>query len=278
MKTIWQGSLSFGLVTIPVRLYSAVKEHAIGFTLLCKKCHEPIVYERWCKHCKKQVAWQDVVKGLKLPDGSYFILTQEKLKALKPHKTNTIDVVEFVDASQIEPIYLEHHFYLAPEHENEKSFFLLKKVLEDAGKVAIATFVMRDKQYVCMINSYKNILLLSTLNYTYEIRSLQEIKPLKQEIKKFNPAELKLAKQLVDQLTVKKFDVSKFKDTFLEELAKAIKQGKKEKIAPQKAKRTKITYIKSQKENSLIAGLKASLIAPSRSSQSVAYARAARKR
>ena len=82
MKSIWKGSISFGLVTIPVRLYSAVQEHAIGFTLLHNKCHTPIFYKRWCDHCKKEVAWADVVKGLKLESGSYAILTQEKLKAL----------------------------------------------------------------------------------------------------------------------------------------------------------------------------------------------------
>ena len=126
MKSIWKGSISFGLVTIPVRLYSAVKEHAIGFTLLHNKCHTPITYKRWCEHCKKEVPWADVVKGLKQEDGSYAILTQEKLKELKPKTTDSVSIVEFVSANQIETIYLEHHYYLGPEKAGEKSFYFLK--------------------------------------------------------------------------------------------------------------------------------------------------------
>ena len=172
MKSIWKGSISFGLVTIPVRLYSAVQEHVLGFKMLHNKCHTPITMKRWCDHCKKEVAWDDIVKGLKLEDGSYFILTQEKLKELKPTTTDAISIVEFVDASQIQAIYLEHHYYLGPEKSGENAFFLFKKALEDSGKVAIGTFVMRDKEYACVINPYSKTLLLTTLNYAYEIRDI----------------------------------------------------------------------------------------------------------
>lgn len=261
MKSIWKGSISFGLVTIPVRLYSAVQEHVLGFKLLHSKCHTPITYKRWCEHCKKDIPWDEVVKGLKLENGSYFILTQEKLKELKPEKSDAISIVEFVQASQIEPIYLEHHYYLGPEKEGENAFFLFKKALEDSGKVAIGTFVMRDKEYACVINPYSDAMLLTTLNYAYEIRDIAEVPNLKAP-KKLEASELKLANQLIDQLTVKKFNLAQFKDTFAEQLKAAIKKGKKEKIKTKEKKATSTVAKKMKKEGSLITALRASLIAP----------------
>lgn len=268
MKSIWKGSLSFGLVSIPVRLYSAIKEHALSFKMLHEKCHTPIVYERWCPHCKKEVAWNNIVKGYKLEDGSYVVLTQEKLNELRPQTTDTIAIIEFVATSAIEPIYLEHHFYLGPEKAGEKSFNLFKKALQDSGKVAIGTFVMRDKEYACMINPYGNAMLLSTLNYSYEIRDVNEV-PNTGSSKKLSSAEIMLAKQLIDKLTVKKFNLAQFKDTFAEQLKVLLKKSKKEKILSQK-KKTKeklVRVSKKEKAPNLAIALRASLIAPGKRSE-----------
>lgn len=275
MKPIWKGSLSFGLVSIRIRLYSAVQEHVIGFKLLHKKCNEPISYKRWCNHCKKEIEWSDVVKGLKLEDGSYFITTQENLKQLKPHTTDTIDIVEFAAKSQIEAVYLEHHYYMAPEKGNEKAFFLFKKVLEQSGKVAIGNFVMRDKQYICTIDPYQEILLLTTLNYAYEIRPVSQIQDLPKQ-PALNPAELKLAAQLVNQLTVKKLNLEKYKDTFALQLKNAIKKSKTKQIAPKKQRKEKPAPVKKEKDSSLLAHLRASLVAPGKSG-TVAHARGTKK-
>jgi DNA end-binding protein Ku len=243
----------------------------IGFKLLCKKCHTPIVYERWCKKCNKEVAWADIVKGLKLEDGSYFILTQEKLKELKPETTDRIDIVEFVQADQIKPIYLEHHYYLGPEDENEKAFFLFKQALAQSNKVAIGNFVMRDKEYVCVINPYENTMLLTTLNYAYEIRPLEEVPQLPKKAMELNASELKLADQLIDRLTVKKFNLAQFKDTFAEQLKAAIKKGKKEKIK-EKPKERAVAAKKKKGESSIMTALRASLQAPGKKSE-VAHAK-----
>lgn len=263
MKSIWKGNISFGLVTIPVRIYSAVQEHVLGFKLLHDKCHTPIAYKRWCDHCKKEVGWTDVVKGLKQEDGSYVILTQEKIKELKPEKTDNLSIIEFVNADQIEPIYLEHHFYLGPEKKDQNSFYLFKKALEQSGKVAIGKFVMRDKEYICVINPYEQTLLLTTLNYAYEIRPLAEVPNLKAP-KALSAAELKLANQLINQLTVKTFKLEQFKDTFAQQLKEAIKKGKKQK--GKKVKEKAPAKAKKEKGSSLSHALRASLIAPSRSS------------
>lgn len=276
MKPIWKGSLSFGLVTIPVRLYSAVQEHAIGFTLLHNKCHTPIFYKRFCEHCKKEVSWADVVKGLQ-QNGSYAILTQEKLKALKPQTTDTISIVEFVSSDQIEPIYLEHHYYLAPEKKGEKSFFLFARALEKSRKVAIGIFVMREKQYVCVINPYENGLLLTTLNYAYEIRSLGQVPNLKDQPKQLSASELKLAQDLIAALSQKKFDITQFKDTFAQQLKAALRSAQKQKVIKKK-KEKEIASVKKQKdESSLMTALRASLKAPGKSGQ-VAYAKKGKRK
>lgn len=275
MKSIWKGSISFGLVTIPVRLYSAVQEHAIGFTLLHNKCNTPIAYQRWCNHCKKEVAWPDVVKGLKLENGSYAILTQEKLKALKPKTTETISIIEFVSADQIKPIYLEHHYYLAPEKAGQNSFHLFQAALEKSGKVAIGMFVMREKQYLCVINPYENTILLTTLNYAYEIRPLKEVPNLANQPKKVETSELKLAQNLIQALSKKKFDITKFKDTFAQQLKAALKSTKKEKIHKKKKEKT-AEIIKKKDESSLMTALRASLRAPAKNGQ-IAYAQRAKK-
>lgn len=122
MKAIWQGTLSFGLVNIPVSLYSAVEAQALGFTMLCATCNNPITYKRWCNHCEKEVEWSNIVKGLKIKKDTYFVLTQENLHKLKPTKTDAINIVEFVDPSLIDPIYLEKHYYLAPKRKVKTHF------------------------------------------------------------------------------------------------------------------------------------------------------------
>ena len=141
MKTIWQGTLSFGLVNIPVGLYSAVESQSLGFTMLCGTCNNPITYKRWCNHCNKEIAWQTIVKGLKIKEDTYFVLTHENLHALKPTKTESIAIIEFVDPSLIDPIYLEKHYYVAPKKKAETAYFLFEEALKAAHKVAVGVFV-----------------------------------------------------------------------------------------------------------------------------------------
>jgi DNA end-binding protein Ku len=259
MQALWQGDISFGLVNIPVKLYAAIKEHVLGFNVLCKKCHSSLHYERWCPKCKKEIDWNDTVKGLKLPSGKMFVIDQDELKKLKPEKTDTIDIVEFVKINQVNPIYFKSHYYIAPTQKSGKSFYLLQKALESEKKAAIGRFVMRDKEYTSLIQPYENILLLNTLNYSYEIRPIGKINTVKKTT--VNQAELNLAKTLINKLTKKKFDISQFKDTFAQKLKKRIEQSKKGK----KIKKEKTTSQKRTKQEPLLSALKASLIAPGHS-------------
>lgn len=254
MRAIWKGTISFGLVNIPIEVYSAIQEHSLGFKLLHKKCHTPINYQRWCSHCNQVVEWADIVKGLKVDGDTYFIVTQESLKKLKPEKTDSIEIIEFVDALAIDPIYYDQHYYVAPAKASDKAYFLFTAALAHLNKVAVGRFVFKDKEYIGAIQPYMNGLLLTTLNYEYEIRPLAKLEELSPPAH-MEARELKLAEQLITKLSKKKFDMSRFKDTFAEKLKEQIKRAAKGlEVIPEVKKR-----VKAVEQPSLMDALKASL-------------------
>lgn len=229
---IWKGSINFGLVSIPIELYSAVRPHVIGFKMLHSACNTPIANKRWCPHCKKEITWNAIVKGLKLTDGTYFIITKENLQKLKPEKTDSIEVMEFVETRAIPPIYYDKHFYVVPQKSTNKAFFLLVAALKELDQSAVAQFVLRDKDYVCILQPYGAGLAMTTLHYDYEIKPLELFDKLKIPAK-LDKQELKLAELLMSKLHKKKFDISQYKDRFATRLAKAIKlkkEGKRVKV------------------------------------------------
>lgn len=250
---IWKGSINFGLVSIPIELYSAVQPHVIGFKMLHSKCNTPITNKRWCPHCHKEINWEAIVKGLKLPDGTYFVITKENLQKLRPEKTDTIEVVEFIETRAVPPVYYGQHYYVLPQKSTNKAFFLLAAALKELEQSAVAQFVLRDKDYICLLQPYETGLLMTTLHYDYEIKHLDLFDKLKAPVK-LDKEELKLAELLMSKLHKKKFDISHFKDTFAVRLAKTIK-------LKQEGKRVKIEIEKpaTMPEVSLMDALRASL-------------------
>ncbi len=253
MKVVWKGSISFGLVNIPVRLYAAVEPQSKGFRLLHNKDKVPIQYKRWCPKQKQEVAWGDIVRGLEMGKDKYIVLEKEELEKLKPKSTDSIDIVEVIDAWQIDPIYYDHHYFIGPESEKEKAFFLFKQVMEECAKAAVGRFVFHEKEYVCAIESYKDGLLLTTLNYDHEIRNIKHVEYLS-DAPSLKKEELDLAKQLIEKLEKKEFDISEFQDTYMDELKELIKKKAKGAVIVVKQKPEKVT-----KEKNLIEALKASL-------------------
>ena len=251
MRSVWNGNIAFGLVSIPIKLYSAVSQRSIGFKLLCKGCMTPIRYERHCEGCDGPIDWNDTLKALDLGDGQYLPFTKEELDAIKPEKTDRIEIVEFVAVDEIEPIYYDKFYFCGPSRKTDRSYFLLKKVLEDSGQVAIGRFVMREREYVAAIQPYRSGLLLATLNYSYEIRDVDDIETLKEppELKK---QELELARKLVDQLQQDELNLEEFRDEFSERLQEMI--DKKEKIVVEETGEEK-----AFDEESLMEALQASL-------------------
>ncbi len=251
MKAIWSGSISFGLLNIPVQLYSGIAEHKFGFNILCGKCHNRLKNIRWCEHCAKEVAWDDTVRGFKKSDGSFFIMTEEAIQQLKPETIDTINIKEFVDKDEVEILYISDHYYMMPHKAKDKAFYLFACALKKSKKVAIGQFVMREKEYIVAISFYKNVLLLNTLHYHYEIRTV----PLEGlESVKITKEELDLALLLINKLTHKKLVLSNYKDTFIEKLKKALSQKNRSKKGIKKlSKKTKA------KKESLTASLQESV-------------------
>ena len=218
MRPIWSGSISFGLVNIPVKLISAVQSEDLNFDLLSKDM-APIRYARINTKTDKEVAWKDIVKGYEYTKGKYVIIEDEDFKKASPEKTHAVDIVQFVKQEEIEPVYYEKPYYIIPAKGGEKSYRLLLRALEASGTMGIAEFMLRNRAHVCAVKVFKDVLLLQQMRYQEEIREAPEM-DVKNE--KITDKELQLAMKLVEQLT-EKFDPSAFKDTYIEETKKVIK-------------------------------------------------------
>lgn len=227
MRAIWSGSISFGLVNIPVKLFSGVTgAHSLDLDMLSKKDLSPIRYARISTGTNKEVAWKDIVKGYEVEKGKYIVITDEDFKKASPEKTKTIDIVQFTAEEEIDPVFYEKPYYLVPDKGAEKPYALLLKALEKAKKVAIANCVIRNREHFFTIKPFaQKVLLLHQLRYADEISEIPEIKGTA----KISSAEISLAMKLIDQLT-NKFKPDSFKDTYINALRKMIKakaSGKK---------------------------------------------------
>lgn len=252
MKAIWKGTISFGLVSIPIKLYAAVEHQSLGFKLICKKCKTPVQYKKYCEGCDKELHMSEIAKGLEIAKGEYLMFTDDELEKLKPEKTDRITIKEFVDSSEIDPIYYNKFYYCVPQKAREQAYFLIREVLKTSDKVAIGRFVMREKEYVCAISAYQSGLLLSTLSYKYEVRDIKQIREL-EDAPQLSKDEVNLAIKLVNQLYEEEFDISGFKDTFADQL-KEMLSHKEQKRTAQPAKRNR-----KVSEKPLLEALRASL-------------------
>lgn len=252
MKAIWSGSLSFGLVNIPIKMYAAVDRRPVTFHLLHEKDKSPIEYKRWCSKGDHEVPWNEVVKGVDIGDGTYYVFTKSELTKLKPKRSDVFEVVEFVDGGGVGRILTDQHYYIGPDKSGLKSFFLLREILRRTGKVAIGSFVMREREYAAVVEPYGPTMLLTTLNFEDEVRSVEDMEGLK-EVPELKKAELELAEQLIKKMTVKRLDISRFHDTYSEKLKQALEKRDLEHLV------AVTEEVKATPEENLIDALKASL-------------------
>ncbi len=218
MKALWKGNISIGLVNIPVKLYSATEEHPVKFRELHKKCGTPLEHKRWCPKCNVEVPWDEVEKGFEISEGVYVPITQDELNQIKLKGIKEIELLGFIDPKEIPEIYLDKHYYLGPQENQDKAFLIFKKALEETGLVAFGRIVIRSKERLVIIRSYKNVLLLTTLFYTYEVRDPKEIVVNEVELKE---NEMELAKELFVSMRTK-FEIEKYHDRFLDALKELI--------------------------------------------------------
>ncbi|GAA4461563.1 Ku protein [Nemorincola caseinilytica] len=251
MRAIWSGSIGFGLVNIPVKLFSATQDSQLDLDMLDKHGHANIRYARINADTGKEVEWADIVKGYKLND-RYVVLTDADFEKVAPLKSKIITINEFTSEDAIDTTFYEMPYYLEPTKGGEKAYVLLREALKQSGKVAIGQFVMRNKESLCLLRAQDDVLLLLKIRFPEEIREYSDLNiPGDISVK---PAELKMAQTLINQLTPKKLSLDKYKDTYDEALLKIIQA---------KAKGKKVTTpaikIESSRSKDLMAQLKASL-------------------
>ncbi|HUR11909.1 MAG TPA: Ku protein [Flavitalea sp.] len=250
MRSIWTGAIGFGLVNIPVKLFSAVQESNLELDMLDKSDHSNIKFQRINAKTGKEVPYANIVKAFDL-EGQYVVLDDEDFQKASPEKTKIIEISDFVNESEIDSIYYETPYYLEPEKSGVKPYILLRDALKKSKKSGLATFVMRTKQSLAVIKAADNVLMLQKIRFEEEIRDKKDLNIPDTESK---PAELKMAMALIDQLSGP-FEIGKYKDTFAEELMKMIKAKAKGKKIPA-APAMRVVHSKSE---DLMAQLKASL-------------------
>ena len=249
MKSVWSGSIGFGLVNIPIKLFSAIETSKLDFDMLDKKDNANIRFKRVNENTGKEVLWENIVKGYKL-DEKYILLDDTDFKKASPEKSAHIEILQFVKATEIDTVYFEAPYFVQAEKSGVRAYELLKEALQKTGKAGLGSFVMREREHVCLIKPYENILVLNRLRFAEEIRNAGEVTTLATKPK---PAEVRMAVDLIDQLT-KPFKPSVFKDEYSGKLLKIIKAKAKNK--PISYKPMKIVHSKT---TDLMEQLKASL-------------------
>jgi DNA end-binding protein Ku len=236
MRAIWSGTLGFGLVNIPVKLVSAVQSEEIDFDMLSREDLAPVRYARIDTTTGKEVEWKDIVKGYQYAKGKYVVVEEEDFEKASPQKSRSIDILQFAKSEEIDPIYFEKPYYIIPGKGSEKSYRLLVKALEETASVGIAEFMLRNREHVCAITSYNDVLMLNQMRYQEEIKEAPEV-PKRTNV---TAQELELAKKLINNLT-ETFNPAAFKDTYIAELKRIIKAkaaGKHIRIAEPEEKPT----------------------------------------
>jgi DNA end-binding protein Ku len=231
-RSIWSGSISFGLVNVPVRLYSAVQEHKLRFHFVHEKDSSPIGYEKICKKEGKPVADDEIVKAFEFEKGEYVFMDDKDFEAAKVEGYKAIDIVDFVPYEDIDPIYFAHTYYVGPDRGAEKTYSLLVKAMEGSELAGIAKFVMRDRQNLGALRVRDGVITLEQLRYADEIRDVAEIKASRTRV---SSEELKMAERLVESFTTE-WKPEKYKDTYRDELCaiiRAKRKGKEVHAAPE---------------------------------------------
>jgi len=222
-RALWTGSISFGLVNVPVRLYSAISEHKLQFHFVHQKDDSPIGYQKICKKEDKPVPEKEIVKAFEYRKGKYVYMEDEDFEAARVEGYKTIDITDFVPYEQIDPIYFAHTYYVGPQDGAEKVYSLLVKAMEDLELAGIAKFVMRDRQYLGALRVREGTITLEQLYFADEVRPVEEIKPKRARVEK---RELEMAQQLIDSFSGD-WKPEQYKDTYRDALCEVIEAKRK---------------------------------------------------
>ncbi len=221
-RSMWKGVVSFGMVSIPIRLYNATEFSAkVSFRQLCPEHHSPISYKRWCAEGDHEVSYGEIQRGYEVGRDRYVIIDDKDLDNLPLPTAYSIDIEEFVPTGDVEPgLYFNNAYYMEPEELGKKPYQLLRKALEATGRMAIAKIALRDREHLAALHPNGAGLLMNTLHWPDEIRSTEGLKGLDGDVK-INPRELEMAKALIESLA-DSFDPSRYKDEYREAVMKVV--------------------------------------------------------
>ncbi len=269
-RAIWRGSISFGLVNIPIQVFSATqREDFTSFNQLCEKGHK-IKYKKWCPVEEREVPWSEIKKGYEITKNNYVVLEKEEIENIKLKTTNTVEVKEFIDLEEFDPIFIEKSYYIGPDpgkkktEASAKAYSLFVKILNETKKIAIGKVVLREKEQLVALRAYQRGLVMHQLKYLDEIRPMDEIGRLESP-QKIDAKELSLGKTLVESLTTEKFDPGQYADTYAKEFEKLIEaKSKGQKVVTKEEKE------EPEETTDILEALKASLKVKGKPSTSTA--------
>ncbi len=224
-RVLWKGAISFGLVHIPVGLYSAEKRNSFDLTMLDRRTMKPVGFKRYNKETGEDVSWDDIVKGYEYEKDRYVVLTEEDFKRANVEATQTVDILNFVEQSEIAPMYFETPYYLAPDKRGHKGYALLRETLRQTGKVGIANVVIRTRQYVAALIPVEDVIVMNTLRYANEIRAADEFDVPSKDLKAVgvSPREIEMAAKLVEGMT-DTWQPERYRDTYHDDLLALIEK------------------------------------------------------
>ncbi|MCL6548394.1 MAG: Ku protein [Alicyclobacillus sp.] len=236
MHTMWKGSVSFGLVNVPVRMYAATESKDVKLRYLHKECRTPVEYQRRCPHCDRPVEWDEIVRGVEYRPGAFVVLEEEELAALRQPRSHTIDIVEFVKLSEIDPVYFDKTYYLAPEAAGMKAYRLLQAAMEQTGRIAIARTVLRSAETLCCVRVHGRVLVVETLFWPDEVRSADLLPQVPADMA-VTEQELTMAVTLVEQLTAE-FSPEKYGDERRQRILEMVEEKARQQGVEQPPART----------------------------------------
>lgn len=219
-RSIWRGAISFGLVSIPIRLYTATESKDVSFHLLHKECHSRIKQQRYCPYDEKVIDWGDVDRGYEYSKDQYVVLDEEDFEKVPIATTKTIDISAFVGLEEVDPQYYERSYYVEPEDVGKKPYALLMKTLQETQRVAVAKVALRQKEQLCLIRPKDGIMVMQTMFYPDELRNEEELAIPGPDVA-VDARELQMARSLVDMLTAE-FDPTQYRDDYREALLSVI--------------------------------------------------------
>lgn len=220
MRPLWKGAISFGLVSIPVKMYAATEQKNVKFNYLHRECKTPIKYRKVCPSCDREVENDEIVRGYEYQKGRYIVIEDEDLENLPLNTMRTIDILDFVELEDIDPIYFVKSYFLAPEDYGKKPYRLLFEALGNTGKIAVAKVFIRSNENLVTLRRYRNGIVMETMHYPDEVRSPESIPELQEEVA-VHEQELEMAESLINNLS-SKFEPEKYKSNYREALLQVI--------------------------------------------------------